>query len=521
MKNMLRLPCILGLAAAALLTVSCRAKADYRNVLPADSFLTVSLNPASLLEKSGIEASGQCTFYDLIAPQIAQDESLNAEEKEYLLALLKNPAETGFDFNRDLYWFLSMGNDLDSPEMSGGLLLPIGDKTLLDRFMERLNQKSGIEPRREGGLTLAVVSDDIPMRALYAYNDEAFLLYFAQNRNLDLEAEAKALFKQQRKESLMGREPIADVLARSNDLNMVISYAGILSMANSPAMSMLPAKVLDGFAQMTVIASTNFEKGRIAMNSTMVYQSKQAEEEIAKFYAYVQPQTGALLPYLPATSYGVFSFGLNGTKLYALLAQLPGYGPMLDNPQIKQFMDALQGDCAIAFSGMTAGTQSYPVASLLTQVSDPSILQTLKANLQGMPMQQQSENDYSIELGGVTIRFGVQHDLFYITTDPMVSAALDGKSIDSMTDMKQLFEGECSTLYLDATGMKSLIAQYAAHSAETQMALDLLGLFRNLEIYGTLQEGTAVVNMTDTEQNALKSICDWCGALIQSCMTEE
>lgn len=519
MKNMLRLQWILWFAVTTLFAVSCKAKSDYRNILPSDSFLTVSINPASLLEKSGVEESGQCMFCDLVAKQIAQDESLSAEEKEYLLAMMKNPAETGFDFNRDLYWFLSMGNDLDSPEMSGGLLLPIGDKTLLNRFMERLNQKSGIEPRREGGLTTAVVNDDTLMRALYAYNDEAFLLYFTQNRNLDLEAEAKALFKQQRKKSLMGQKPVADVLARGNDMNMVISYADILMFAGSPAMSVLPAKVLEGFAQMTAIASTNFEKGRIAINSTMVYQSKQAEEEIAKFYAYVQPQTGALLPYLPATSYGVLSFGLNGTELYALLAQLPGYGPLLVNPQIKQFMDALRGDCAISFSGMTA--QSYPVASLLAQVSDPSILQTLTANLQGMPMQQKSENDYTMELGGIAIRFGVQHDLFYITTDPMVSAALDGKSIESMTDMKQLFEGECTTLYLNAAGIKSLVAQYADNSAETQMALDLLGLFRNLEIYGTLEKGTAVVNMTDTEQNALKSLCDWVGAQIRSNMAEE
>lgn len=45
----LKLAC---LAAVSMLVVSCGGSADYRNFLPADSFMTMSVNPASLLQKS-------------------------------------------------------------------------------------------------------------------------------------------------------------------------------------------------------------------------------------------------------------------------------------------------------------------------------------------------------------------------------------------------------------------------------------------------------------------------------------
>lgn len=40
-------------------------------------------------------------------------------------------------------------------------------------------------------------------------------------------------------------------------------------------------------------------------------------------------------------------------------------------------------------------------------------------------------------------------------------------------------------------------------------------MFEDLEAYGTMKGGTAVVNMTDKEQNSFKTICDKIGELIR------
>lgn len=516
MKNILRnLAC---LAVLTLLAVSCGSKADYRDVLPANAFMTVSVNPASLLKKSGVEESGQCPLYDRFAPQIEQDGSLTAEEKDYLLGLLKDPSKTGFDFDKDLYYFGTISGTASSPEMGGGLLLPVKDREQLDRLMERINLKSGIEPRSEDGLTLAVISEEAPMRALYAYNDNALLLYCTQNPSLDLTVEAKALFAQSRKTSLMGQTSVGDVLSRKNDLNMVISYSGIASMLDDQSLAFLPARMTEALRNMTAVVSANFEKGRIVMDSKMVYPNAESEAKVRELYAYALPQTGALLPYLPAGSLGVLACGLNGTELFGLLAQMPGYGPLLANAQVKEFMDAIRGDFALAFSGMaTASGTDYPLATLLVQVTDPAVLQTLVANLEGMPLRSVGENAYTLEFGGAANRFGVKDGMFYITTDPAVMSALDGNAIESMTSMERLFRGKNSTLYVDMEGVRNLVAQFAPANAETDMGLSLLGLFDDVEIYSTPQDSKCVINMTDKELNALRSICEQVSALVETC----
>lgn len=55
---------------------------------------------------------------------------------------------------------------------------------------------------------------------------------------------------------------------------------------------------------------------------------------------------------------------------------------MLGNPMIKQVLDAFDGDCVISFSGMTPDGR-YPIASLLVEVKDPAVLQTIVTNLGG------------------------------------------------------------------------------------------------------------------------------------------
>ena len=83
------------LATVALLTVACSGGADYRSALPADAFMTLSFNPAALSEKSNAGAFADSELFARINEELAGVESLSAEQKEYYLSLLKNPAETG------------------------------------------------------------------------------------------------------------------------------------------------------------------------------------------------------------------------------------------------------------------------------------------------------------------------------------------------------------------------------------------------------------------------------------------
>lgn len=145
------------------------------------------------------------------------------------------------------------------------------------------------------------------------------------------------------------------------------------------------------------------------------------------------------------------------------------------------------------------------------------MLQTIVSNLSGMPIQKAGEGEYTISMGGVTVMFGVKGDVLYCTTDAVVKSALDGADIESLASMSKIFKGQSGSFYVDFEGVNALTAQLVGGNVAPQVeaALSVLAMFEDLEAYGTMKGGTAVVNMTDKEQNSFKTICDKIGELIR------
>lgn len=439
MKDFLPIVKLACLTAAAALIVSCGGGADYRNVLPADSFVTMSVDAASLLKKSGTCDAASNPLLDRLKAELDKAEELSAEEKEYLFSLLENPAESGLDLKKEFFLFMSAdGADINNPEVGGGLLFPVGDKSKLDALIARINEKSGTETVTEAGVSVVKIGEESEASGVCAYNDIACLLYFKTDPCGVVEEKVRKLFAQKRAESLMGDKAVAARLAARNDVNMVVSYANLSAMMNNP-----------------------------------------------------------------------------------MLAAMPGYGMMLGNPMVKQVLDAFDGDCVISFSGMTPDGR-FPIASLLAQVNDPAVLQTVVTNLAGMPVQQTAEGEYVFNSGDVSVLFGVKNKVLYCTTDTAVKSALDGAKIESLMSLDGIVKGQSCTFWVDFKGLSALVSQLAgeAGTPQAEAALAVLGMFDDMEAYSTMEGGKLVVNMADKEQNAFKTICDTTGALIRQYMPE-
>ena len=411
------------------------------------------------------------------------------------------------------------GADINDPEISGGLLFPVGDKSKLDALIARINEKSGTETVTEAGVSVVKIGEESEASGVCAYNDIACLLYFKTDPCGVVEEKVRKLFAQKRAESLMGDKAVAARLAARNDVNMVVSYANLSAMMNNPMLGAMP--MMDVLKGALVMGSANFEKGRIVSDAAVSYKDKASVEKAAAFYAYVKPQTGDLLRYVPAGSLAALSYGLDGEKLYAMLAAMPGYGMMLGNPMVKQVLDAFDGDCVISFSGMTPDGR-FPIALLLAQVNDPAVLQTVVTNLAGMPVQQTAEGEYVFNSGDVSVLFGVKNKVLYCTTDTAVKSALDGAKIESLMSLDGIVKGQSCTFWVDFKGLSALVSQLAgeAGTPQTEAALAVLGMFDDMEAYSTMEGGKLVVNMADKEQNAFKTICDTTGALIRQYMPE-
>lgn len=515
MKTFFRSWMLACLAAVSMVVVSCGGGADYRDLLPADSFMTLSVNPASLLEKSGCEDPAQNPFLVRLKSEIDANADLSPEEKEYLYALLENPAESGIDVKKDFFVFTSMdGTSMDNPDMRMGMLLPVGNKSKFDDFIARINEKSGSRTVTENGVSVIVIGEQAGAGAVCAYNDAACVLYVMSNASDDIVGNVRQLFARKRSESLMGNKTIAAQLSERNDMNMVMSYAGMSSLMNNPMFGSMP--MMDALKALTIAGSVNFEKGRIVSEAKVFFTDKAGEAKVRELYAYVKPQTGSLLRYLPAASVGAITYGLDGAKMYSVLSAIPGYGMLMNNPLVKQLMEAFDGDFAVAFTGLTDDGR-YPVASLLAEVNDPAVLQTIVANLAGMPVQQTAEGEYTLNLGGVQILFGTKGKVLYFTSDAVVKSALDGAEIGSLESIKKIVAKKSGTVYLDFENLSAMIARVAGGyvTSEVESALAVLGMFDTLEASGTMEGGTMVIEMVDKDQNAFRTICETSGELIR------
>ena len=505
------------LAVLIVFLAACSKTSEYTNVIPADASVVASINLKSLASKAGLDDKENEAAKQKVLEALKS--GMNAATFQQLEKVMKNPGESGIDVKKDFFFFAAMEGTVDAPVMRGGLLLPIGDKAKFDALLARINEKSGVAPETKGGVSVVDLGKEGDAGVLCAYNDIAFMVYFVQNGVDDLAGDVRKLFAQQSGESLMGDKAVAEQLARKNDINMVLSYGEILPMMNNPMLSSMP--MMDALKGMTMVGSVNFEKGRIVTEAAVSYKDKESEAKMMDFYAYVKPQTGALLRYVPAASIGAMSLGLNGEKLYSMLSAMPGYGMLMANPMVKQVMEPFDGDFLLSFSGMGIDGK-YPVASMLAQVKDPAVLQTIVTNMAGMPVRQTAEGEYTLNMGGVTILFGVKGDVLYCTTDAVVKMALDGGEIASMESMDKIFKGQSSTFYLDFEGLNAMIAQLLGGNVtpQAEAALSVLGMFDDMEAYGTMKGGTMIVNMVDKEQNSFKTICGKTGELIRQYVPE-
>ena len=507
-----------------MMFVACGGGSDYRDVLPADSFFTLSVDVASLYDKSGAGPLEQHPLYARLESELSAVDVLTPEEKEYLLTLLKTPAESGLDAGKALFLFMSLGApDGAAVSMSVassqqiGLLLPLSDRAKFEALLDRICQKSGLARKTQDGVTCLPFGDSDPYSGLFACDDRAALLYFATGDLDAVCADAAALFAQKRSESLMGNAEIAAALSGRNDVNMVVSYAGFTSLMNNPMLSSLP--MVDALKAITVIGSTNFEQGEIVSDFEVIYPDAESRRKVEEFYAYVRPMSGDLVRYVGDAPTAVMGCGLDGEKLLSLLASMPGGAALTSSPQVAQVMKAFAGDLLVEFEGMTPDGR-YPIATLLAQVNDPSALDVIVANLAGMPVQASGEGAYTLNLGDVTVWFGVKDNVLYVTNSTASKSALDGSPIEQNKAVAKLFDGQVSAFYLRFGAVNDLLLRFGGSGPELEAARSVLSLFDVMEVNSTTEHGRMVVRMTDRDQNSFKSLCDGIGSLIAGLLAQ-
>lgn len=488
------------MALVALMLASCGGK-DYRDMLPADSFMVVSINPESLSRKAQVGDFTQSVYYKM-AEQALTDAP--EEERGRILSLLAHPSESGLDVGSDVFMFVTMENASQTGNPTVGGLFKVSDRKKLDGFLGWIAEKGGLVSVEEDGIVfLTGGSERDPM---IAYDENALLVYDTSAGADETKVAAKKLFSQKKTESLMGNSQLAQAIERPSDMKFVMDYGSIMEVAGEQ----IGTAGLSGFEflnNMSMAMPVDFEKGKIVAEARILFSDKKAEKQYMEMVAAQRKMDGDFLKMLPAENVATLAGSMDGARTYEMLQKIPMYSMVFAMaPQVKPIMEAIDGDIALSFHGMTDNGR-MPELSLIAELKDPAIMETIKGMIP-VPMQEMAPGQYALSPdANTTIYFGLNDNTFYATTDSDALVFLTGAQTSAYeAEVGKLFRGSYGTMFVDFPAVRSLIESLIAQNRLDQSAaasLMALSLFDTLEITGrTERQGELVLNMTDKDKNA-------------------
>lgn len=488
------------MALVALMLASCGGK-DYRDMLPADSFMVVSINPESLSRKAQVGDFTQSVYYKMAEQALADAPE---EERGRILSLLAHPSESGLDVGSDVFMFVTMENASQTGNPTVGGLFKVSDRKKLDGFLGWIAEKGGLVSVEEDGIVfLTGGSERDPM---IAYDENALLVYDTSAGADEAKAAAKKLFSQKKTESLMGNSQLAQAIERPSDMKFVMDYGSIMEVAGEQ----IGTAGLSGFEflnNMSMAMPVDFEKGKIVAEARILFSDKKAEKQYMEMVAAQRKMDGDFLKMLPAENVATLAGSMDGARTYEMLQKIPMYSMVFAMaPQVKPIMEAIDGDIALSFHGMTDNGR-MPELSLIAELKDPAIMETIKGMIP-VPMQEMAPGQYALSPdANTTIYFGLNGNTFYATTDSDALVFLTGAQTSAYeAEVGKLFRGSYGTMFVDFPAVRSLIESLIAQNRLDQSAaasLMALSLFDTLEITGrTERQGELVLNMTDKDKNA-------------------
>lgn len=510
MKKLFSLSAIL-FAAAAMLFVACKGggTADrYAHMLPANSFVTFAVNPNALADKAKVGDFTKSPLYQTIASAITEDDDFEPAVRDYVLSLIAEPGNSGLDMSKNAYLFMAIDGNGRYPQASGGALMAIKDTKKFQEFIAFLREEGELEKVSGNGFEMLVIEDRWSGDVL-AYNEDAMMFYHAEEYDEMLPVIQK-LFTQKKEEGLLGNKHIETAFAANHDACAVMSYSGMPMMSEMFGVGSL----FSTLSKATGVMPINFEKGKIVMDSRVVFSDKEAEKEYAKMYDMMDSQKGDLMRYIPEGSLATIGVNLNGSKMYDFVMSMPAYKQLVEysgaGQMVKLVMDALEGDFILSFNKM-ASDGEVPYATLVTQINNPSTVQTLMGMAAMLPINEVAPYQYEADIDGVTLWFGMKDKMFYGTTDPAAIAAINGEKINSIEKrFGHVFNGSYGTFAVDMAALRPMIDMLIENDdidEDVLLALPIFELFDTIEVSAHKKsEGKSVVHMTDKDRNAAEAI---------------
>ena len=486
---------------------SCASGDNYESALPKDAALVVSVNPASMAEKSGLAGEEGTAVVQKLGDALKS----GMQGSEQLIdKMMDDPDESGIDFRKDMYFFV------ESQTVSAGILARVSHAGKLEALFDELGRQQICSSlKEEDGCTWTVLGN-----VLAAYTSDALLLLTDPNGGSpqDMRHTASMLLRQNENEGYRATPDFGLLKKGKGDIVALGSLDLIPGKYVTPMLMGISGDLK--LEDVKYLAEIRFGQGKMTVDFTDLTTDavmKRMKEQQLQAFGEIE---GEYLDCFPANTGFWMSVHIDGKKMYELLCGHPVLGNQLENSMMpvdfEAIFHALKGDMAVAGDVLSGTFIAY------ADVTDDRFLQTFEdlkpllaltggqmrlfnRGASGYEFRMQDGSVIGMRPGNQSLWFGVSEGRFYLTNHAdLINARVPGLTLRDCPWGKSVKGKRC--FYAMNLGALAENAQSVAGRPELQ-ALGFVKGLDYLTIEGVNAEKSRMeLVMKDSQINILSSL---------------
>ncbi len=505
-----------ALMVLAFVVSGCHKGGDYVNVIPSDAYAVASVDLKSLIKKSDL-TSGETDNLRRAMEDIFRN-GVSAETLKQMETIMKTPAESGIDFESPFYIFGK--SDIKEPVV----LLRVSDEKKLKYTVEQLAKDNICQPLAEAdGYSYTSLNGS----SLMMFGKSALMIssYRGHSAYEEMKTMFTALLSQEASKSIAGSK----VFSKMNDQKADIKFfANMMSMPDVYTQQLkigLNSMDID-LSEVASIGGLTFENGSIDLQVSNYTENKEVEALLKKQAKAAKSIDRDFIGYFPKATIAFASMGVDGKKMYELLAEneeLMNMLPVIDSETGKNVMSSFSGDVSVGITGM--GMDGTPTFLAYADVKNNDLLDAIYDGKDFILRRNESidkkgKNEYVYKSKNNTIYYGMKKKTLYATNDKQLfdNVCKDAKpSIEDAEFIKNM-KGKSFFAAVDVSAILGLPLVKMAigfSGASAQAYYGLASKVDYVEVSSTT-DGVSNVNivLNDKGTNSLRQIINIAGQYI-------
>lgn len=499
------------LAVLIVFVSACSEKAEYTNVIPANTTQLVSINLKSLAEKAGINDKENKDALKKLTE--AMKTGMNAATFQQLETVMKDPAKSGIDVTTPVYLFSAPTFDYAT------VVAKVSSEDDLKNLLEVAEKEQICSAISSGdGYSFATAGN----QALLAFNANTFLaVSYNDPASLDMIKEGiTALLKQTEENSIVKNPAFKKMQKLDGDVNMFVSPSSLMG-EYTKQLNFGLSKNVD-LKDLIMLGSLSFEKGKVEMVIENYTENAELKAMFEKQVKSMRPIENTFIKYFPKSTVALVSLGVNGEEMYNVLQeneQFRNEFSITKAAEVKNLFSTFQNDLTIGLINVTMSNAPSFLAYASVKNNAPlKAIYEKKAELgmrKGDDIVKLSEDDYVYKSRDMNIFFGIRNKQMYATNDEIlyknICKAVDPSLKD--TDFASSLKGKRSAFVINAEAVLQLplikmMVEYGGQEYNTYYTL--ANNVSYLEAVGDdNNKATITLQLKDKNVNALKQVVNF------------